>query len=173
MYFFIDQPPKPPDSLLGMPPAFWSILQALVVAIVAAGLTLWVGRSNEAAQRRRDFKEKQLRELYTPLMMATREIKIINEDWQAATVAAVDLMHAAHNEGGGRLEYTAHLAKQAEAKAEHDNDFNRKNAGPRQIETFERLYSLLKENLHLAEPKTAEFMDKLIPFMGKNAEALA
>jgi len=161
------QPLSPPDGT-----THWII--PLVIAAVsflgALGGTLlggWMNARREKTQRRVAFLERQLRDLYSPLLELRAEVRAHGElrlrvD-NAADLVWRDLCAKASDEGGNEGLRKLHEERwpQFEALLEYDNSKLRDDLMP----AYRQMALVFRDNLGLAEPETRAYFESVLEYV--------
>jgi len=132
--------------------------------VLGGAISLW----NETRRRQLAFLEKQLSELYSPLLAARREVRFLSElRVRVATATGAvweDLCREANQTGDpiGALQ-----RMRAARKAEFDKVIEYENEQWRNylLPAYERMAALLKEKFWLAEDSTREHLTVLLEYI--------
>jgi len=131
------------------------------------GIFLWAWLSNRNEQRRqkRAFIEKQVRELYSPLLNIRQQVRALSE-LRARTVAErvwEELCHEGRERGGPEAlrQLNAERSTVFEAIVHDKNDQWRKDVLPR----YKAMLQIFQEKMWLAEETTRERFQKLTVYV--------
>lgn len=131
--------------------------------ILGAYLTAW----NERKRRRADFIEKQLQELYAPLLSIRKHVRALSElRVRVATVSGSvwqELCSDARERGGALAlqELTAERSSAFNAIIEYENEQWKSELLP----SYEQMLTIFREKFWLAEDSTREHFQNLIVYI--------
>ena len=130
---------------------------------LGAFLTAW----NERRRHRLDFIEKQLQELYAPLLCIRKHVRALSElRLRVATVSGnvwEDLCSEAQERGGAQAlqELTAERSSAFNAIIEYENEQWKSELLP----SYKHMLTIFREKFWLAEDSTREQFQKLIVYI--------
>lgn len=132
------------------------VITAVIAGIGGVSIGAWLTGRNEAARRRLEFVEKQLRDLYSPLHSIRREIRSLSElRVRVQRTASESWQELAKEERaqGREKEFTSIV--------DHHNEQMRRVLLPQ----YRRMATLLRDGFFLAESSTREHLPALIEFV--------
>jgi hypothetical protein len=130
---------------------------------LGAFLTAW----NDRRRRRLDFIEKQLQELYAPLLSIRKHVRALSElRVRVATVSGnvwEELCTDARKRGGAQAlqELRAERSSAFNAIIEHENEQWKSELLP----SYKQMLTIFREKFWLAEDSTREHFQKLIVYI--------
>jgi hypothetical protein len=148
------------------------IFAAVTVPIISAvfglgGVFLWAWLSNRNEQRRqrRDLIEKQVQELYSPLLNIRRQVRALSELRARAAAEAVweELCHEASERGGPEAlqRLSAERSTVFEVIVHDKNDQWKRELLP----CYKAMLQIFQEKIWLAEETTRERFQKLTVYV--------
>ncbi len=151
-----------------------TVLQSIAsVAVPAAAglggvwLGVWLNARNERRRRQFDFMEKQLRELYSPLLSIRKHVRALSElRPQVATVAGnvwQELCREARERGGAQAlqELTLERSPAFNAIIQYENEQWKNELLP----SYEQMLKIFRDNFWLAEISTRDQFGHLIVYI--------
>jgi len=147
-----------------------SIAQLIIPAVAGLGgvilgafLTAW----NERRRRRLDFVEKQLQELYAPLLSIRKHVRALSElRPRVATVSGnvwEELCNDARERGGGQAlqELRTERSPEFDAIIKYENEQWKSELLP----SYKQMLKIFREKFWLAEDSTRDHFQKLIVYI--------
>jgi len=143
-----------------------------IVVPAAAGLGgvwlgVWLNARNEKKRQQNEFREKQLRELYSPLLSIRKHVRALSElRPRVATVAGnvwTELCNEAQARGGAQAlqQLTAERSAAFNAIIEYENEQLKNELLP----SYEQMLRIFRENFWLAEDSTRDHFQNLIVYI--------
>ena len=148
----------------------WLATALLPAISVTVGILLgaWLSSRRDTAQRRYLFRERQLRDLYSPLLALRSEIRIKSElrekvraaahaEWQRLCQEARDTTNPPEN--------LRKLSTEKGPELERLFDYDNQQIVEDLVPSYRKMLAVLRDNLWLAEPETRSNLGKLIEFV--------
>ncbi|SRR5229473_2258760 len=128
----------------------------------------WLSSRRDTAQRRYSFGERQLKDLYSPLLGLRSEIRIkseLREKVRAATHAEWQRLCQEARDTADPPENLRKLSAEKGPELERLFDYDNQQLVEDLIPSYRKMLTVLRDNLWLAEPETRSYLDKLIEFV--------
>ncbi|MFZ0687246.1 MAG: hypothetical protein WAM89_17015 [Terriglobales bacterium] len=126
-------------------------ISALVGVVIGAYLSAWLNERREKGQRRYAFRERQLREFYSPLLSLRTEVKVRMELWNEICDQSDSLRDPSVNRG---LENANRVP--SETHTEHVREL---------FGLANKMLSIFRDNLCLADSETRPFYETLLKYV--------
>ncbi len=148
----------------------WLATALLPAISVTVGILLgaWLSSRRDTAQRRYSFRERQLRDLYSPLLALRSEIRIkseLREKVRAAAHAEWQRLCQEARDTASPPENLRKLSTEKGPELERLFDYDNQQLVEDLIPSYRKMLTVLRDNLWLAEPETRSYLDKLIEFV--------
>jgi hypothetical protein len=147
---------------------FLPAIFGLAGILVGVPLTAWLSSRRDTAQRRYSFRERQLRDLYSPLLALRSEIRIKSELREKVRAAAhaewVRLCQEARDTANPP-ENLRKLSTEKGPEMERLFDYDKQQLVEDLVPSYGKMLTVLRDNLWLAEPETRSHLGKLIEFV--------
>ena len=147
---------------------FATVALLIISAVSSLGgvfLWAWFSNRNEQRQRRRDFIEKQVQELYSPLLNIRQQVRALSELRERAAAQEMwkELYQEARQRGGPEAVQRLNVGRSTGLQATvHDkNDQWKKELLP----CYKAMLQLFQEKIWLAEETTRERFQKLTVYV--------
>jgi hypothetical protein len=150
----------------------WTDLIRLIVSGLVGGiggvvLSGWLAGKREQYQRRHAFVERQLRDLYSPLLGLRAEIRVRSE-FRVKVHAVADrvwrgLVEEARQRGGP--EATRQLGQAKSAEFDRIISYDNERLMEDLLPAYRQMVNLLRENMWLADGDTRQYFGALIEFI--------
>jgi hypothetical protein len=157
--------PVPLRPVMGI---FATVALPMISAVSSlGGVFLWAWLSNRHEQRRRtrDFIEKQVRELYSPLLNIRQQVRALSELRERAAAESVwkELYREARERGGGEAlrQLSVERSTGLQAIVHDKNDQWKKELLP----CYKAMLQIFQEKIWLAEETTRERFQKLTVYV--------
>jgi hypothetical protein len=149
--------------------AVWAISIMVPAAAGLGGVFLggWLSGRNEQRRRQFEFVEKQLRELYSPMLSTRREIRLLSELRERVAAAANDAWQqlcAEAREAGGATQLQK-LSQDRWPEFERVIHYDNEQFRTRLLPAYEGMLQLLREKYWLANESTRRHMPALIEYV--------
>ena len=143
---------------------FATVALAMISAVSSLGgvfLWAWLSNRNEQRRRRRNFIEKQVQELYSPLLNIRQQVRALSElrERVAAEEVWKELRPEARERGGGEAVQRLSVERSTglQAIVHEKNDQWKKELLP----CYKAMLQIFQEKIWLAEETTRERFQKL------------
>lgn len=145
----------------------WSIAGPAIAGLFGAfggvALGAWLTLAGQEKQRRIAFNERQLRELYAPLLAARKEIEVIGmirvKFSSAADTAWRELVH------GRSVEVVENLMDKRFPSFKAIIDYNNDQFMAVVLPLYKKMREVFRENMWLAFPETLDYWSPFIEFI--------
>ncbi len=150
------------------PPWLVTALASAIFGFVGILIGAWLSCRRDTAQRRYSFRERQLRDLYSPLLGLRGEIRIKSElrekvhaaahaEWQRLCQEARDTANPPEN--------LRRLSTEKGPELERLFDYDNQQLAHDLVPSYHKMLTAFRDNLWLAEPETRSYLGKLIEFV--------
>jgi len=153
---------------ISAPPWLITTLLPVVFGFIGIILGAWLSSRRETAQRRYSFRERQLRDLYSPLLGLRSEIRIkseLREKVRAAAHAEWQRLCQEARETADPPENLRRLSNERGPELERLFDYDNQQLADDLVPSYRKILAVLRDNLWLAEPDTRSYLGKLIEFV--------
>ncbi len=147
---------------------FLPAIFGLVGILIGVPLTAWLSSLRDTAQRRYSFGERQLKDLYSPLLALRSEIRIksqLREKVHAAAHAEWQRLCQEARDTADPPENLRKLSAEKGSEFERLFDYDNQQLVEDLIPSYRKMLTVLRDNLWLAEPETRSYLGKLIEFV--------
>jgi len=148
----------------------WKIL--IYIAPILSGLIgvfvgAWLSRRQSQEQRKLDFYEKQLRELYSPLVGVRKEIQILSEFRLAGEEASQKWWQKVceRSKHIKDMDRSVKFYDEEGEKITTQNEYENKQLVEKIIPAYRQMVNILKNNYWLAEEQTKDHFPTLVKFV--------
>ncbi len=144
------------------------LVPALLAGTVATLITNWLSLRREKSQRRDAFRERQLREFYSPLLAIRMEISARGAFQRKVSSMSDDEWHKLCEKAQeSRDPISAYQRMQEEKwpKFERAIDYANKVFREKTLPAYTRMLAVFRDNMWLAEPETLPYFEKLLEFV--------
>lgn len=143
------------------------IVYPITSGLLGVYIGAWLTKRQAVTQRKLDFCEKQLRELYSPLVGTRKEIQILSEFRLAGEKASQEwwqkiCKYGQNIKDDGRA--TKFYEKEGE-KLTSQIEYENKQLTEKIIPAYRRMANVFKNNYWLAEEQTKEYFVILVKFI--------
>lgn len=156
------------DLISGMVSLLPATTAGLIGVIMGSFSTSLLAGRRERRQRRYAFRERQLRELYSPLVGLRREIatlshlqtkiySISDDEWKRLCAESRESVDAISSYERLKATHWPYFEKSI--------DFNNQQWARAIMPAYRKMVALLRDNFWLAEPETRRYTDKLVEFV--------
>lgn len=138
-----------------------------ITGLLGVYIGAWLTKRQVVTQRKLDFYEKQLRELYSPLIGIRKEIQILSEFRLAGEKASQEwwqkVCKCGQNIKDG-VAATKFYEKEGE-KITSQIEYENKQLTEKIIPAYRKMVDIFKNNYWLAEEQTKEYFPNLVKFI--------
>ena len=151
-----------------VPPWLVTALLPAIFGFVGILLGAWLSGRRETAHRRYLFRERQLRDLYSPLLGLRSEIRMkseLREKVRAATHAEWQRLCQEARETANAPDNLLKLDRERGPEFERTFDYDNQQLREDLVPSYRKMLAILRDNLWLAEPETQSYLGKLREFV--------
>ncbi len=150
------------------PPWLVTALLSAIFGFIGILIGEWLSSRRDTAQRRYSFRERQLRDLYSPLLGLRSEIHIKSELREKVRAAAHSEWQRLCQEARDTANPPENLRKLSTEKGpelERLFDYDNQQLADDLVPSYHKMLTVLRDNLWLAEPETRSYLGELIEFV--------
>jgi hypothetical protein len=151
--------------LFQAPPWLVTVLLSTIFGLVGVLVGAWLSFRRDIAQRRYLFGERQLRDLYSPLLGLRSEVRIKSDLREKIRAAAHAEWQRQCQEARDTADPPENLRKLSTEKGpgfERLFDYDNQQLVDNLVPSYRKMLAILRDNLWLAEPETRSYLGKLI-----------
>lgn len=144
----------------------WNPVVSALAVLTGVGLGAWLTTRSEEKRRRLAFNERQLRELYVPLLACRREIEVLSTvrvKFQHAADQAWRSLVGGHTPAG--VEAVRELRKERFPEFGNIIQYDNKQFADTVLPLYKKMRELFRENRWLAFAATLEYWAVLVEFI--------
>lgn len=147
--------------------SYFPVIFSAITGLLGVYIGAWLINHQNIMQRKLDFYEKQLRELYSPLVGIRKEIRILSE-FRLAGYQAQNKWWKEVCKNGNRITDTSLAQKFYETKnpmIDSQIEYENNQLTKKIIPAYRELVNILRNNYWLAEEETKDYFPTLIKFV--------
>jgi len=138
-----------------------------ITGLLGVYIGAWLTKRQIITQRKLNFYEKQLRELYSPLVGIRKEIQILSEFRLAGEKASQEWWQKVCKQGEGIKDYTesGKFYDDKGSKITSQIEYENRQLTEKIIPAYRKMIDTFKNNYWLAEEQTKEYLPTLVKFI--------